>query len=123
VWFYDKKVGEDVKLENDFQMHDLFEMYKDQMCCQVIVGVLDNCLRELDEFATLEPLCVIPPEFAHANQDPNSKDIPPGDGDSISPDDNHAAQPSNNPAGDADYPLEPELEPDRELDMFDNEEE
>jgi hypothetical protein len=43
VWFYDKKVGEDVKLKNDFQMHDLFEMYKDQMRCQVIVGVLDSC--------------------------------------------------------------------------------
>jgi hypothetical protein len=116
-------VGEDVKLENDFHMHDLFEMYKDQMRCQVIVGVLDSCLREPDEFATLEPLCVIPPKFAHANQDPSGKDIPAGDGDTISSDDNHAAQPSNNPARDANYPLEPELELDREPDMFDNEEE
>ena len=38
VWFYDKRMGEDLKLENDLQMHDIFEMYKDQMQCDFIVG-------------------------------------------------------------------------------------
>jgi hypothetical protein len=71
-------------------MHDLFEMYKDQMHCEVVVGVYESCLREPDEFANLDPICVIPLEFsAHVN--PGSKDIPPGDGATISPDDNHAA--------------------------------
>ena len=71
----------------------LFEMYKDQMHYEVIVGVFDSCLRESGEFATLEPICVIPPEFStrdNHDKDPNSKDIPSGDGDTISPDDNHA---------------------------------
>jgi len=59
---------------------------------------------------------VISPEFSiHGN--PSSKDIPPGDENTISPDDNHAAQPSDND----EYLLEPE--PNREPDMFDNDEE
>ena len=49
VWFYDKRIGEDVKLENNFQMHDLFEMYKDQMHCEIIVGVFDSCNRGADD--------------------------------------------------------------------------
>ena len=54
---------EDIRLENDFQMHDLFEMYKDQMQCKVIIGVFNSCLKETDEFAALDPICVIPPYF------------------------------------------------------------
>ena len=49
VWFYDKRMGEDMKLENDFHMHDLFEMYKDQMHCEIIVGVFDSCNRGADD--------------------------------------------------------------------------
>jgi len=69
---------------------------------------------------------VVPPDFYaddNPDKDSNSKDIPPGNGDSISPDDNHSAQPTDNPPRDAEYPLEPELEPDREPNMFDNDEE
>ena len=114
MWFFDKRLCEDVRIENDSQMHDLFEMYKDQMRCEVLV--FDSCLRQSDEFTNLDPICVIPPEFSiHGN--PSSKDIPPEDGNTISPDDNHAAQPSDND----EYPLEPE--PNREPDMFDNDEE
>ena len=29
VWFFDKRLCEDVRIENEFQMHDLFKMYKD----------------------------------------------------------------------------------------------
>jgi hypothetical protein len=90
------------------------------MRCELIIGVYDSCLIQPDEFANLDPICVIPPEFS-IHGDPISKDIPPGDGNTISPDDNHATQPSDNPDGDADCPLEPE--PDREPDMFDNDEE
>jgi hypothetical protein len=83
------------------------------MHCEVIVGVFDSCLREADEFAALEPLCVIPAKlFADDNHDnePNSKD-------------NHSFLPTDGPPRDAEYPLEPELEPDRDPDMFDKDEE
>ena len=36
VWFFDKRVCEDVRLENQFQMNDMFEMYKEQMSCQIV---------------------------------------------------------------------------------------
>jgi len=36
VWFFDKRVCEDVILENQFQMNDMFEMYKEQMSCQIV---------------------------------------------------------------------------------------
>ena len=91
VWFYDKRMGGDVKLENDLQMHDIFEMYKDQMQCDFIVGVFYSCHRQADEFDALEPLCVIPPvSFGDDNPDqipPNSKDMPAGLGnDATEPD-------------------------------------
>ena len=59
VWFYDKRMGGDVKLENDLQMHDMFEMYKDHMHCKFSVGVFDSSQRQAYEFDALEPLCVI----------------------------------------------------------------
>jgi len=109
VWFYDKRIGEDVKLENNFQMHDLFEMYKDQMHCEVVVGIFDSSCRGDDDFDDLEPICAIPPDENPDDNNPNSKDIPPG---------NPAAEP-NEPEPQP----EPEFEPDREPDMFDNAEE
>ena len=36
-------------------------MYKDQMHCQLVVGVFERKFADVDEFATLEPLCMIPP--------------------------------------------------------------
>ena len=33
VWFYDKRLGEDVRFVNEIQMIDLFEMYKPEMYC------------------------------------------------------------------------------------------
>jgi len=123
VWFYDKRMGEDVKLENDLQMHDIFEMYKDQMQCDFIVGVFDSCHRQAYEFDALEPLCVIPPVyFGDDNPDqipPNSKDMPAGLG-------NDAADPIDHNSGEAEFlPIDPdpELEADREPDIFDNGEE
>jgi len=65
VWFYDKRMGEDVRLDNEIQMIDMFEMYKSEMSCAILVGIFDKALVESHiehEFDDLTPLCVIPPE-------------------------------------------------------------
>ena len=47
---------------NDSHSLDMFDMYKAEMCCQVLVGVFDNSVSTTDDHAKLEPLCVIPPD-------------------------------------------------------------
>jgi hypothetical protein len=116
VWFFNKRLCEEANVENDFQLHEMFEMYKEHMQCPVVVEIVDKSLREADEFAWLDPICAIPPDCYdddNRDKDPNSKDIPPRNRDSTSLDGNHATQ----------LDVEPELEPDREPDLFDNEEE
>ena len=51
---------EDVRLDSDIQMIDLFDMYKSEMCCRVLVGVFNNAVSDALEYELLEPLCVIP---------------------------------------------------------------
>jgi hypothetical protein len=58
VWFFDKRLNEDCRLVNEVQMVDFFEMYKEEMTCQVVVGVFDS---EEAFFDALEPICVVPP--------------------------------------------------------------
>ena len=58
VWFFDKRLHEDVRLISEIQMVDVFEMYKEEMGCQLVVGLFDNDA----EFDDLQPLCTIPPE-------------------------------------------------------------
>jgi hypothetical protein len=60
LWFFDKNVQEDVRLDSEIQMIDLFDMYKSEMCCRVLVGVFDNVVSDAHEYELLEPLCVIP---------------------------------------------------------------
>ena len=64
VCFYDKRLKEDAILVDEIQMIDLFEMYKVEMCCLVVVRVFDRekCLQS--DFDGLEPLCTILPEPA-----------------------------------------------------------
>ena len=67
LWFFDKNVQEDVKLVSDIQMIDLFDMYKSEMCCCVLVGVFDNVVSDAFEYELIEPLCVIPPDDGAVN--------------------------------------------------------
>ena len=62
VWYFDKTVGEDVRLIDESQMVAIFEMYKSEMNCQVVVGVFDKSIRDEHEFDAVEALCVIPPD-------------------------------------------------------------
>ena len=71
VWFYDKRLHEDVRLANEIQMVDMFEMYKEERSCQVVVGVFDKVACLDDEFDALEPLCVVPPDVELGNLDAN----------------------------------------------------
>ena len=67
MWFHDKRIGEDVRLDNEIQMIDMFEMYKSEMSCAIVVGILDKALvereieRAVDDLDDLTPLCVLPP--------------------------------------------------------------
>jgi len=70
VWFFHKRLGEDIRLTEEFQMRDLFEMYKSEMRCHLVVAILDNSkIAEVVLTDELESLCVIPPDkFEPANQ-------------------------------------------------------
>lgn len=100
VWFYDKRVNEDARLTDEIQMVDLFEMYKEEMSCQVLVGVFERVLS------------VIPPDDVELT--------------SVAPENPEASAAPENPEASA-APENPEacveLEPDREPDIFDNAEE
>ena len=105
VWLFDKRVCEDVRLENQFQMNDMFEMYKEQMSFHTVAGVFHKSMCHVDEFAALEPLCVIPPDICTGNPNPA---------------DSNVNQPISRADDAQEVPMEAEVEPDREPDMFDN---
>jgi len=97
-------------------MLDLFEMYKEEMSCQVVVGVFDRAICVEAEFDALEPLCVVPADDANvqleAHRDPDRQ----VEAAANMPKEPNSAAPEN-PEAAAD------IEPDRETDMFDNAEE
>ena len=76
-------------------------------------------IADVDAFAALEPLCVLPPDSQpnmNENHNPNHVEQPTTP---VSP----AANPIAEPDEGAEHPSVTEIEPDREPDMFDNEEE
>ena len=122
VWFFDKRLHEDVRLISEIQMVDVFEMYKEEMGCQLVVGLFDNDA----EFDDLQPLCAIPVEvrFEIPNNDFSIVDEP----NSAAANNPEAPEPSTVAANnlEAYTDLEPEqgddvdVEPEREPDIFDN---
>lgn len=109
---------EDVRLVNEIQMHDVFDMYKEQMHCEIVVGIFDRKIADVDEFADLEPIEQIPPDTLEQLSPDPLEQIPP------EPIHHEQDIPADaNPNAGAEYPPEHELDPDREPDMFDNAEE
>jgi len=132
VWFFDKRLNEDVRLVDEIQMVDLFEMHKEEMTCQVIVGVFDSAICVEHEFDALEPLCVVPPNDA-AKLSTHDANIPkqPSNG-GTEPITLPCAAPKNPEVADELEPdreatreaaREPDREVARELDIFDKDEE
>ncbi|CAL4988329.1 unnamed protein product [Urochloa decumbens] len=122
VWFFDKRVGEDVRLTNEIEMVDLFEMYKSEMSCHVVVSVCAKSVCDEHELDDLEPLCMVLPDDIGRNHTAAHQTAPTtaqqtaqtGDGVSAS----KVADSKGPAAKEADAP-----EPERMPDMFDNDEE
>jgi len=108
VWFFDKRLNEDARIVGEIQMLDLFEIYKEEMNCEVVVGVFDRSICVEAKFDAMEPVCVVPNDDANVQLEAEA-----------------AANMSKEPTNAA--PDNPEavvdVEPDREPDIFDNAEE
>ena len=106
-------------------MVDVFEMYKEEMGCQLVVGLFDNDA----EFDDLQPLCTIPPEVR--SEIPNNDFFIADEPNSVAANNPEAPEPSTAAANnlEVDTDLEPkqgddvDVEPEREPDIFDNPEE
>ena len=115
VWFFDKRLNEDARLVDEIQMVDLFEMHE-EMTCQVVVGVFDSSICVEHEFDALEPLCMVPPD--------DVAELGTHDVNLLTQHTSGGTEPTNEPHAAPKNPkAASELEPDREPDIFDNEEE
>ena len=109
-------------------MVNLFEMHKEEMTCQVIVGVFDTSICVEHEFDALEPLCVVPPDDvaelgthdANMPKQPNSGGTEPTTLPCAAPENLEVA---NELEPDREAAREPDREAAREPDIFDNDEE
>jgi len=96
-------------------MVDLFEMHE-EMTCQVVVGVFDSSICVEHEFDALEPLCMVPPD--------DVAELGTHDVNLLTQHTSGGTEPTNEPHAAPKNPkAASELEPDREPDIFDNEEE
>lgn len=112
LWYFDKRMGEDVRLTNETQMVDLFEMYKSANCCQVVAVILDKTVQLQHEFDELEPICMLPPDDV---MPAGSKLNEPHESDAPMPPEAQICSQSASKAGEEADASEP--------DIFDNEEE
>lgn len=117
MWYFDKNVHEDVRLLHESQMAELFTMYKEEMCCQFLVGVFDKEMLNEHECDDLEAPCMIPPDDPMISQYPNHT--------LVSNENPTAANQSTAPNGASTQTIgdDANLEGEREPDIFDNEEE
>ena len=128
LWFFDKNLREDVRLVNDSHLLDMFAMYKAKMCCQVL-RVFDNSVSSADDYAELEPLCVIPPDDEQPSPVNPPQATEPQKHNTQAPESSqNMPEPTEAAAKEPPQPTEagtkePNVEPIREPDMFDNEEE
>ena len=67
VWYWDRALFEDVRILSDMQLSRMFEMYKLDMRCELIVAVFDKSvcdgMHELQSpWFIPPPVCVVPPD-------------------------------------------------------------
>nr|AAP12925.1 transposon protein, putative, mutator sub-class [Oryza sativa Japonica Group] len=101
VWYFNKNLGEDVRLIGDTDLPDIFEMYATEASFHLLVAVLEESMDVASVCCVHEPIAIIPPENPSHN-----------DG---------SGQAATNVGGSA-QPTTVEADV-REPDMFDNEEE
>ena len=106
-------------------MVDVFEMYKEEMGCQLVVGLFDNNA----EFDALQPLCAIPTDvrFEIPNNDFSIANEPNSAATNNLEDPEPSTAVANNLEAATDLELKQgddvDVEPKREPDIFDNPEE
>jgi len=142
LWFFDRNFGEDIRLVDDSHLIQMFEMYKSEMFCQILIAVFDISVRTENEYNLLEPICAIipdgspflnnyPPTNANFDNSTAAKE-PSGAQHTDQPTYELTKQPTDFPHANLDNSTqprtndaaqEPNIEPDREPDIFDNQEE
>jgi hypothetical protein len=124
LWFFDRNFGEDVRLVDDNHLIQMFQMYKSEMFCQILVEVFDISVRTEDEYDLLEPICAITPDGnPFLNNYPPTTYEPTNELTEQPTDFPYANLDSNTQPRTNDASQEPNIEPDREPDIFDNQEE
>ncbi|EEC78992.1 hypothetical protein OsI_19485 [Oryza sativa Indica Group] len=101
VWYFNKNLGEDVRLIGDTDLPDIFEMYATEASFHLLVVVLEESMDVASVCCVHEPIAIIPPENPCHNDGSGQAAINVGG----------SAQPTT---------IEANV---REPDMFDNEEE
>uniref|UniRef100_I1QU88 CCHC-type domain-containing protein n=1 Tax=Oryza glaberrima TaxID=4538 RepID=I1QU88_ORYGL len=62
VWYFNKNLGEDVRLIGDADLPDIFEMYATEARFHLLVAVLEESMDVASVCCVHEPIAIIPPE-------------------------------------------------------------
>lgn len=63
IWYFCKSISEDVRLLENGQIPELFEIYVEESHFELIVSILDAAKGVPFAINALNPICVAPPEF------------------------------------------------------------